>query len=236
MTGPAAYAPDEEGVQPPALFPAFVSSRTRAPGHKPLHIPQTLTETTGPSGAGVWDTLMGPASTDLTKQHAGQPLGERIILAGRVLDGMGRPVPSTVVELVQANACGRYAHMYDQHDAPLDPNFSGVGRAVTDAEGNYRFVTVKPGAYPWANGANTWRPSHIHFSLFGPAFATRLVTQMYFPGDPLFPLDAIACSVPEHARHRIVCSFDPQATVPYWALAYRFDFVLRGRDATPMEH
>jgi len=233
MTDPIPFAPEEAGGQPPALFPAFVSSRTRAPSHAPIHIPQTLTETTGPSG--VWDRLMGPAAPDLTKQHKGQPLGERIILSGRVLDGFGRPVNGTIVELVQANACGRYAHNYDQHDAPLDPNFSGVGRAVTNSEGNYRFVTVKPGAYPWANGPNTWRPSHIHFSVFGPAFATRLVTQMYFPGDPLFPLDAIACSVPEHARHRIVCRFDPETTMPYWALAYRFDFVLRGREATPME-
>jgi protocatechuate 3,4-dioxygenase, beta subunit len=233
MTDPAPFAPEEAGTQPPSLFPDFVSSRTRAPGHAPIKIPQTLTETTGPGG--LWEKLMGPAAADLTKQHKGQPLGERIILKGRVLDGEGRPVPHTIVELVQANAAGRYAHMYDQHDAPLDPNFSGVGRAVTDADGSYQFITVKPGAYPWANGPNTWRPQHIHFSLFGPAFATRLVTQMYFPGDPLFPLDAIACSVPEHARRRIVCSFDPKATLPYWALAYHFDFVLRGRDATPMD-
>jgi len=233
MTDPLPYAPEEAGTQPPSLSPDFVSSRTRAPGQAPIKIPQTLTETTGPGGA--WDRLMGPAASDLTQQHKGQPLGERIILSGRVLDGEGRPASHTMVELVQANAAGRYAHMYDQHDAPLDPNFSGVGRAITDADGNYKFITVKPGAYPWANGPNTWRPQHIHFSLFGPAFATRLVTQMYFPGDPLFPLDAIAMSVPERARHRIVCSFDPKTTVPYWALAYHFDFVLRGRDATPMD-
>jgi protocatechuate 3,4-dioxygenase beta subunit len=232
MTDPLPFASEEAGGQPPALYPDFVSSRTRAPLSAPIRIPQTLTETTGPA---MWERLMGPAAADLTKQHKGQPLGERIVLMGRVLDGNGHPVPGTVIELVQANACGRYAHMYDQHDAPLDPNFSGVGRAITDADGAYRFVTVKPGAYPWANGPNTWRPQHIHFSLFGPAFATRLVTQMYFPGDPLFPLDAIACSVPEQARSRIVCRFDPENTVPYWALAYRFDFVLRGRNATPMD-
>jgi protocatechuate 3,4-dioxygenase beta subunit len=228
--------PEEKGAQPPSLFPAFRASVVKTPTQPLVRIPQTLTETTGPSGEAYWEKLMGPVAADLTKQHKGQPLGERIILSGRVLDDFGRPVPNAVIEMVQANACGRYAHNYDQHDAPLDPNFTGVGRTVTDAEGRYRFVTVKPGAYPWANGANTWRPSHIHFSLLGPAFATRLVTQMYFPGDPLFPLDAIACSVPEHARHRIVCKFDPETTVPYWALSYLFDFVLRGREATRMEN
>ena len=236
MADPAPYAPEEQGAQPPSLFPAFRASVAKTPTQPLVRIPQTLTETTGPSGEAYWERLMGPAAADLTKQHKGQPLGERIIVSGRVLDENGRPVPNTVVEMVQANACGRYAHQYDQHDAPLDPNFTGVGRAISDAEGRYRFITVKPGAYPWANGANTWRPSHIHFSLLGPAFATRLVTQMYFPGDPLFPLDAIACSVPEHARHRIVCKFDPETTVPYWALSYLFDFVLRGREATPMEN
>jgi protocatechuate 3,4-dioxygenase beta subunit len=235
LPNPVPYAPGEANAQPPALFAPFVASRTRAPSQPLVRIPQTLTETTGPAGEDVWAKLMGPAAADLTRQYAGAPLGERIVLSGRVLDESARPVPNTVVELVQANAAGRYAHAYDQHDAPLDPNFTGVGRAITDTEGRYRFVTVKPGAYPWANGPNTWRPAHIHFSVFGPAYATRLVTQMYFPGDPLFPLDAIACSVPEWARSRIVCRFDPATTVPYWALSYVFDFVLRGRDATPME-
>jgi len=235
MADPVPYAPEEKAAQPPQRFDAFNSSITRSPTKAPLRVPQTLTELTGPAGPGVWDGLMGPAAADLTRQYGGQPLGERIIVSGRVLDENQRPVANTMVELVQANACGRYAHQYDQHDAPLDPNFTGVGRVMTDAQGRYRFVTVKPGAYPWANGANTWRPAHIHFSLVGPAFATRLVTQMYFPGDPLFPLDAIVCSVPEWARHRIVCRFDPETTEPYWALSYLFDFVLRGRDATPME-
>ena len=203
MADPAPYAPEEQGAQPPSLFPAFRASVAKTPTQPLVRIPQTLTETTGPSGEAYWERLMGPAAADLTKQHKGQPLGERIIVSGRVLDENGRPVPNTVVEMVQANACGRYAHQYDQHDAPLDPNFTGVGRAISDAEGRYRFITVKPGAYPWANGANTWRPSHIHFSLLGPAFATRLVTQMYFPGDPLFPLDAIACSVPEIGRAHV---------------------------------
>jgi protocatechuate 3,4-dioxygenase beta subunit len=236
MADPIPYRPEETAAQPPMLSPPFRSSITRAPKLPPVRIPQTLTETTGPSGAGVWEKLMGPAVTDLTRQHAGPPMGQRIILSGRVLDENKRPVPGTVVELVQANACGRYAHTYDQYDAPLDPNFTGVGRAITDAEGRYGFVTVKPAPYPWANGANTWRPAHIHFSLLGPAFATRLITQMYFEGDPLFPLDAIANAVPEAARHRIVARFDPETTMPYWALSYLFDFVLRGRDATPMEN
>jgi protocatechuate 3,4-dioxygenase beta subunit len=235
MTGPTPYAPEENAAQPPLRFDAFRSSITRSPTKAPLKIPQTLTEVTGPSAAGVWDGLMGPAVADLTKQYAGPAMGERIIVSGRVLDENGRPVPNTMIEIVQANACGRYAHNYDQHDAPLDPNFTGVGRVVSDAEGRYRFITVKPGAYPWANGPNTWRPAHIHFSLVGPAFATRLVTQMYFPGDPLFLLDAIALSVPEWARDRIVCKFDLETTQPYWALSYLFDFVLRGRNATPME-
>jgi protocatechuate 3,4-dioxygenase beta subunit len=236
MADPVPYMPEEAGAQPPSLSPPFRASVPRSPTKPLVHIPQTLTETTGPAGQDVWERLMGPAVNDLTKQHKGAPIGERIILSGRVLDEMKRPVAGTIVEMVQANSCGRYAHGYDQHDAPLDPNFTGVGRAITDEQGRYRFITVKPGAYPWANGRNTWRPSHIHFSLMGPAFATRLITQMYFPGDPLFPLDAIACSVPEPARHRIVCRFDPETTEPYWALSYLFDFVLRGRDATPMEN
>jgi protocatechuate 3,4-dioxygenase, beta subunit len=235
MADPAPYAPEDTDNQPPSLFPEFRASISRVPVSPLIQIPQTLTEVTGP-GADAWAQLMGTAVTDLTRQTKGEPLGERIILSGRVLDENERPVRGTMVELVQANACGRYAHTYDQHDAPLDPNFTGVGRAITDDEGRYRFVTIKPGAYPWANGPNTWRPSHIHFSLMGPAFAARLVTQMYFPGDPLFPLDAIANSVPAHARDRIVCRFDPETTEPYWALAFRFDFVLRGRNATPMEN
>jgi protocatechuate 3,4-dioxygenase beta subunit len=155
---------------------------------------------------------------------------------GRVLDEDGRPVPNTLVEIWQANAAGRYIHVVDRHPAPLDPNFTGAGRAVTDAEGRYKFISVKPGAYPWGNHANAWRPAHIHFSLFGHSFLSRLITQMYFPGDPLIPLDPIFHSVPdEAARQRMVSSFDLDATVPNWALGYRFDIVLRGRRQTPME-
>jgi protocatechuate 3,4-dioxygenase beta subunit len=180
--------------------------------------------------------MLRPFDDDLTRQHEAAPLGERIVVSGRVLDEEGRPVPETLVEIWQANACGRYVHPLDQHDAPLDPNFTGTGRVMTDANGLYRFVTIRPGAYPWRNHPNAWRPAHIHFSLFGPAFVTRLVTQMYFPGDPLIPLDPILNGVPDAAaRRRLVSSFDLETTVPEWALGYRFDIVLRGRAATPME-
>jgi protocatechuate 3,4-dioxygenase beta subunit len=178
---------------------------------------------------------MGPALIDLTRQHKGEPIGERIIVAGRVLDEDDRPIPNTVVELWQANAAGRYVHGKDQHPAPLDPNFTGAGHAITDAQGRYRFVTIKPGAYPWRNHPNAWRPNHLHFSLLGPAFATRLVTQMYFPGDPLIAIDPIANAVPYGALERLIARFDLAITEPEWALGYVFDIVLRGRRATPME-
>jgi protocatechuate 3,4-dioxygenase beta subunit len=235
MADPVPYAPEDRAAQPPLSFAEFKASVVRAPSRALIHVPQTLTETTGPSGEGVWERLMGGQVADLTRRHTGEPIGERIIVSGRVLDENERPVPNTVIEILQANAAGRYVHQYDQHDAPLDPNFTGAGRVVTDAQGRYRVITVKPGAYPWYNDRNAWRPAHIHFSLVGPAFANRLITQMYFPGDPLFPLDAIANAVPAPARERLVARFDMPATEPFWALAYRFDFVLRGRNATPME-
>jgi protocatechuate 3,4-dioxygenase beta subunit len=172
---------------------------------------------------------------DLTKQHKGEPLGERIIVHGHVYDEDKRPVADTLVEIWQANACGRYVHNVDQHPAPLDPNFTGAGRTVTDKNGHYKFITVKPGAYPWGNHPNAWRPNHIHFSVFGQSFVTRLVTQMYFPGDPLFPFDPIFNSVTdEKARMRMVSSFDLENTVPDWALCFRFNIVLRGREQTPV--
>jgi protocatechuate 3,4-dioxygenase, beta subunit len=236
MADPLPYLRDDDKVQPPLKFDEFRASVVRAPKQPLVRIPQTLTETTGPSGEGVWEKLMGPALTDLTRQHKGEPLGERIVVSGSVLDENGRPVPHVMIEILQANSCGRYVHGYDQHDAPIDPNFTGAGRVISDAGGRYRFVTIKPGAYPWYNDWNSWRPSHIHFSLVGPAFANRLVTQMYFPGDPLFPLDAIANAVPKEARHLLVCRFDKATTAPFWALSFQFDFVLRGRAATPMVH
>ncbi len=168
----------------------------------------------------------------------GKPaLGERIIVSGRIADEQGRPVPDTMVEIWQANAAGRYQHPGDTHDAPLDSNFHGAGRVFTDAAGRYSFVSIKPGAYPWANHANAWRPNHIHFSFFGPAFATRLITQMYFPGDPLLELDPIYQSIPDAAaRERLVARLDMAIGREDWALGYRFDVILRGRQATPMEH
>lgn len=227
------YRRPPPGSEPEYLHPPYQSSVRRAPTRPLVLLPHTLSEVTGPV-FGHRDVT--PSDLDLTARHAGEPLGERIIVSGRVLDEGGRPVPHTLVEIWQANAAGRYRHVNDGHAAPLDPNFDGYGRAVTDAEGRYRFVSIRPGSYPWKNHANAWRPAHVHFSLFGPALATRLVTQMYFPGDPLLPLDPIYNGVPdEQARLRLVSSFDLGVTVPEHALGYRFDIVLRGRQATPME-
>ena len=232
-SGVAGYRRDDAEVHPPYLYPDYKGTRLRAPEKPLIILPHTLTETTGPL---YGQETVGPSDHDLTRQHEGEPLGERIIVHGRVLDGDGRPVRNGLVEIWQANAAGRYVHQGDRHPAPLDPNFGGAGRCLTDDEGRYRFLTVKPGAYPWGNHHNAWRPAHIHFSLFGPAFATRLVTQMYFPGDPLFDQDPIFRSVRDpKARERLISSFDLGATEPKWALAYRFDIVLRGREATPTE-
>jgi protocatechuate 3,4-dioxygenase, beta subunit len=173
---------------------------------------------------------------DLTRQHTGEPLGERITVSGRVLDRQGRPVRGQLVEIWQANASGRYAHQRDQHPAPLDPHFSGVGRCLTDEQGRYRFTTIKPGAYPWRNHDNAWRPAHIHFSLFGSAFTQRLITQMYFPGDPLFVYDPILQSVTDPAaRSRLVAAYEHGLSVPEWSLGYRWDIVLDGPAATWIE-
>jgi protocatechuate 3,4-dioxygenase, beta subunit len=226
------YQRDPGGTHPPLASPGYVSTVLRAPSREPVPLAHTLTEVTGPV---LGEGRVLPSDADLTRQHDGEPLGERIIVYGRVLDSDGRPVPDTLVELWQANSAGRYSHAVDQHPAPLDPNFTGVGRCLTDSLGGYRFVTVKPGAYPWRNHENAWRATHIHFSLFGRAFVQRLVTQMYFPGDPLFYQDPIYNAVPAAARSRMISSFDLSETVPEWALAYRFDIVLRGREQTPME-
>ena len=226
--------PLEPGAHPSPDSPAYRSTALRHPKQPLIVIPQALTELTGPV---FGPDGIGPLDHDLTRQHAGMPAGQRIIVSGRVLDEDGRPVPDALVEVWQANAAGRYAHKSDNWDAPLDPNFTGAGRTLTDADGRYRFVTVRPGAYPWKNHDNAWRPAHIHFSLFGQAFLTRLVTQMYFPGDPLLPLDPIFNAVPEaRARERMVSAFDLLLTTPEWALGYRFDIVLRGPQQTPMEH
>jgi protocatechuate 3,4-dioxygenase beta subunit len=229
-----AYPKESLAAFPPHQFEGYRSTGKRSPRRPLVVIPHTLSELTGPV---YGHDAVHAGDEDLTKHHAGEPLGERIVVHGRVLDEDGRPVPDTLVEIWQANACGRYVHVVDQHPAPLDPNFTGAGRTATDAEGRYKFVTVKPGAYPWGNHGNAWRPAHIHFSLFGSSFLSRLVTQMYFPGDPLFEFDPIYNSVTDpKARERMVSSFDLENTVPNWALAYRFDIVLRGRNQTPMEH
>ena len=232
MSEPIGYRRQKPEETPAHPSPDYRSNPPRSPRRPLVILPHTLSEITGPvyGHEGV-----RPEEADLTRQHAAEPLGERIVVSGRVLDEDGRPVRNTLIEIWQANAAGRYIHSKDQHPAPLDPNFTGAGRAVTDDEGRYRFVTIRPGAYPWKNHANAWRPAHIHFSLFGPSFLTRLVTQMYFPGDPLFAFDPIFNSVPdEAARGRMVSAFDLATTEPEWALGYSFDIVLRGRDATPM--
>jgi len=227
------YRRPDPNTQPPYLYPAYRSTTRRAPTKPLIVLPHTLSEITGPV-YGHED--VGELDDDLTRQHHGEPLGERIIVSGQVLDEDGHPVRHSLVEIWQANAAGRYAHTNDNHAAPLDPNFTGAGRTLTDADGWYRFVTIKPGAYPWRNHENAWRPAHIHFSLFGHAFATRLVTQMYFPGDPLFPIDPVSQSIPDQkARERLIAHFDLGSAQSEWALGYRFDIVLRGREATPFE-
>ncbi len=220
--------------EPPYLYPEYRSSVLRAPRRELVRIP-----------AGWFHHLPGPVfgrvrvrpeDADLTRQHKGEPLGERIIITGQVLDSDRRPVRHTLVEIWQANAAGRYIDPADDHPAPLDPNFTGAGRCLTDEAGLFRFVTVKPGAYPWRNHDNAWRPAHVHFSVFGPELAGRLVTQMYFPGDPLIPFDPILSAIPDaRGRERLVASLDMGTTVPEWALGYRWDVVLRGRQATPVE-
>jgi protocatechuate 3,4-dioxygenase beta subunit len=227
------YSRAGNDADPPFLSPDYKSTVLRSPRKPLIMIPQTISEITGPV-YGHSDVRAGEA--DLTKQHAGEPQGERIVVKGRVLDEAGRPIPHTLVEIWQCNAAGRYIHVNDLHPAPLDPNFTGAGRTVTDANGVYTFTTIKPGAYPWRNHHNAWRPAHIHFSLLGPSFLTRLVTQMYFPGDPLFAFDPIFNSIPDpKARERLVSKFDLEATQPEWALGYNFDIYLRGPNSTPLD-
>ena len=230
----AGYRAPDRGTQPEYLYPPYASTVKRAPTQPLIALPTTLSEVTGPIFG--FDRIMAN-DFDLTKQHAGEPIGERIVVTGRVLDANARPVPHTLVEVWQANAAGRYPHPRDQHNAPTDPNFTGAGRTLTDDQGRYRFVTIRPGEYPWRNHYNAWRPAHIHFSIFGPAFATRLITQMYFPGDPLLEYDPMYMSIPDpRARERLVSTFDWETTIPETALGYKFDIVLRGRDETPMDN
>lgn len=223
----------ESDVDPPFLFPDYVATRMRAPLRPLVALPAHLAVLSGPL---LGEDRVGRADHDLTVGHAGDPQGQRIVVHGRLLGPDGRPVRRSLVEVWQANAAGRYRHDGDNHPAPLDPNFTGAGRCLTDDEGRYRFVTIKPGAYPWQNHANAWRPAHVHFSLFGRNFTQRLITQMYFPDDPLFDQDPIFNSIPDPlVRGRLVSRFDPSETVPQWALGFEFDIVLGGREATPLE-
>jgi protocatechuate 3,4-dioxygenase beta subunit len=222
-------------VFPPYLYEAYQSTRRRAPTLPLIEVPLTLSELTGPGPA---ISAITPEDADLTRNAGpgGEAIGQRIIVTGRVLDEYGHPVPQTLLEIWQANAAGRYLHKRDQWPGPLDPNFLGMGRCLTNDEGYYRFLTIRPGAYPWLNHPNAWRPAHIHFSLLGPALCSRLVTQMYFPDDPLHALDPILNSVPtEQARKRLIAAYDHRVTEPEWALGYRWNIVLAGAEATPFE-
>ncbi|MGE4057151.1 MAG: protocatechuate 3,4-dioxygenase subunit beta [Vicinamibacterales bacterium] len=232
ITVVSGISPWAAGTNPPPESPDYRSTAFRHPRQPLIIVPQTLSDLSAPV---FGSDAVGPLDDDLTRQHAGEPAGQRIVVSGRVLDDSGRPVPNALIEIWQANAAGRYAHDNDTWDAPLDPNFTGAGRALTDANGRYRFVTIRPGAYPWKNHPNAWRPSHIHFSLFGQSFLSRLVTQMYFPDDPLQKLDPIFNAVPDpRARARLVAGFDLSLTIESWALGYSFDIVLRGSRETPL--
>jgi protocatechuate 3,4-dioxygenase beta subunit len=228
------YRKDPEGSQASLDYAGYRSTALRHPKQPLVLLPQQLTEITGPVlGPG----RIGELDNDLTRQRAAEPQGQRIIVGGRLLDGDGRPIRDSLVEIWQANAGGRYRHVGDRWPSPIDPNFDGAGRTLTDGDGRYRFTTIKPGAYPWKNHDNAWRPAHIHFSVFGTAFTQRLVTQMYFPDDPLFAQDPIFNSIPdEKARQRMISRFDLERTVPEWALAFEFDIVVRGREASVFEN
>jgi protocatechuate 3,4-dioxygenase, beta subunit len=233
---PSEFFQRDRAWQPPALTPIYKTSTLRSPRNALLSLQGSLSEVTGP----VFNhNEIGSLDNDLILNFAksGEPIGERIIVHGRVLDENNRPVPNTLVEFWQANAGGRYRHVSDTYVAPIDPNFGGCGRALTDVDGNYYFRTIKPGPYPFRNYVNSWRPSHIHFSLFGSGFAQRLITQMYFEGDPLIPQDPILNTVPDsRAIKQLIAPLDLNASVPLDTLAYRFDFVLRGQRSTLFEN
>lgn len=219
------------GVYPDLIYPPYKSTVKRGPTHAPLRVRDDAAVT---SNLFASPALILPHDIDLTRQGAGAPLGEKIVVTGRVMDEDGKPVRNSLLEVWQCNAAGRYRHKKDQHDAPLDPNFGGFGKMLTDDDGRYRFISIKPGPYPWGNHHKAWRPAHIHFSLFGNVYAQRLVTQMYFPSDPLFEYDPIFQSIPDAAaRQRLISRFSLEETVDDKMLGYQFDIVLRGRDATP---
>ena len=221
-------------VQPPHLFPDYKSTVYRSPTRPLMLVQEYLKDLSLPA---FGESVIGPLDNDLTKNARinGEPIGERIKVAGRVTDDVGRPLPNVLLEIWQANSAGRYIHKAEIHDAPLDPNFLGGGRLLTDADGRYSFYTIKPGAYPWGNHYNAWRPNHIHFSVMGHQIQHRLVTQMYFPGDPLFDYDPIFQSVPKHARDLLIAQFRMDWTDPDFALAYEFNIVLNGSKQTPFE-
>lgn len=230
------FLPRNRAWHPPALTPAYKTSVLRAPRRALVSLGPSLSEMTGPV---FGHEALGPLDNDLLRNfaHGGEPVGARIIVHGRVLDEQGRGVPGALVEVWQPNAGGRYRHVMDGYSAPLDPNFGGCGRVVTDEHGFYTFRTVKPGPYPWPNGPNEWRPCHIHFSLFGSGFGQRLITQMFFEGDPLIARDPIANTIPDpRGIDQLTARLDMAAAIPMDALAYRFDIVLRGRRSTPFEN
>ena len=230
MTERLSEIADADREDPLYDYPDYRSTQLRSPTRPLLLLPESLSETTGPV---FGEDAVSSDDADLTTGHPGEPIGQRIVVSGRILDTTGKPIRGSLVEIWQANAGGRYRHDGDQHPSPLDPNFTGAGRALTDDDGRYRFVTIRPGSYPWGNHHNAWRPAHIHFSVFGRAFTERLVTQMYFPGDPLFAYDPIFNAVPDpQARELLVARFDLATTEPEWALAYEWDIVMR---ATPFE-
>lgn len=230
---PASYLREPEGTHPPLDYPPYRSTTLRHPKQPLVYLPHTITEITGPQ---LGHERVREGDNDLTAQHQGMPIGERITVSGRVLDTDGKPLGNTLVEIWQANSAGRYRHREDRWPAELDPSFSGAGRTVTDSEGRYSFTTIKPGPYPWGSHHNAWRPAHIHFSLLGRAFAQRLVTQMYFPGDPLFEQDPVFMSVPDPvARERLISRFSLGGSVDHFSLAYEWDIHLRGPAATPFE-
>ncbi|MFK7762341.1 MAG: protocatechuate 3,4-dioxygenase subunit beta [Roseobacter sp.] len=237
MTEQWSFLPRNARRHPPALTPGYKSSVLRSPAHPPIALPNTVSEITGPV-FGHGD--IAPGDHDLLSnyaRHGESPIGERILLHGRVLDTNARPVPKTLVEIWQANAGGRYRHRNDSYLAPLDPNFGGCGRALTDQDGWFAFQTVKPGAYPWPNGGNDWRPAHVHFSVFGMVFAQRLVTQCYFEGDPLINRCPIVQTIPDPAAvDQLTAKLDINATVPFNMIAYRLDIVLRGGQSTLFEN
>jgi len=233
VSEPLEYSRKSKSDHPPALYEGYKSTALRSPNREPIKIDHTLTEVTGPL---FRNEKIDAGEDDLSIVDGKEAQGQRIFVSGKVLDEDGKPVPNTLIEMWQCNAAGRYKHSVDQHPAPLDSNFTGKGRVVSDDKGNYKFTTIRPGAYPWGNHYNAWRPAHIHFSLFGPSLITRLITQMYFPDDPLFSFDPIFNSISdETVRKRMISRFDLETTEPDFALSFKFDFVLRGREATPFE-